>query len=59
MLVGKSCPTLCDPMDGSLQGSSVHEIFQDSLLEISISVYRLEVQIPVTMGKEGREKGRG
>ena len=25
-LVAKSCPTLCDPMDYSLAGSSVHEI---------------------------------
>ena len=24
----KSCPTLCDPMDWSLPGSSVHEILQ-------------------------------
>ena len=30
-----------------------------SLLEIQISVYRLEVQIPMCMGKEEREKGRG
>ena len=27
-LVTKSCPTLCNPMDCSLLGSSVHEIFQ-------------------------------
>ena len=26
-LVGKSCPTLCDPMDCSPSGSSVHGIF--------------------------------
>ena len=31
--VAQSCPTLCDPMDCSLQGSSVHEIFQARLLE--------------------------
>ena len=29
----QSCPTLCDPMDYSLPGSSVHEIFQAGLLE--------------------------
>ena len=54
----QSCPTLCDSMDGSLPGSSVHGIFQDSLLEMPISVYRLEVQIPMHMGKEGREGER-
>ena len=26
--VTQSCPTLCDPVDGSLPGSSVHGIFQ-------------------------------
>ena len=31
--VTQSCPTLCNPMDCSLQGSSVHEIFQARLLE--------------------------
>ena len=54
----QSCPTLCDSMDGSLPGSSVHGIFQDSLLEMPISVYRLEVQIPMHMGKEGRDGER-
>ena len=28
-----SCPTLCDPMDCSLPGSSVREIFQARVLE--------------------------
>ena len=27
------CPTLCDPIDGSLPGSTVHGIFQARLLE--------------------------
>ena len=31
--VAQSCPTLCDPMDCSLQGSSVHGIFQARVLE--------------------------
>ena len=31
--VAKSCPTLCDPMDCSLPGSSVHGIFQARVLE--------------------------
>ena len=31
--IAQSCPTLCDPMDCSPPGSSVHEIFQARLLE--------------------------
>ena len=30
--VAKSCPTLCDPMDCSLPGSSIHGIFQARVL---------------------------
>ena len=29
----QSCPTLCDPMDCSLPGSSVHGVFQAKVLE--------------------------
>ena len=37
----QSCPTLCDPMDCSLPGSSVHGIFQAIVLEwIAISFSR-------------------
>ena len=32
-LVTKLCPTLCDPMDCSLPGSSVHRISQARILE--------------------------
>ena len=36
--VAQSCPTLCDPMDYSLPGFSVHGIFQAIVLEwIAIS----------------------
>ena len=36
-----SCPTLCDPMDCSPPGSSVHGIFQARILEwVSISYFR-------------------
>ena len=31
--VAQSCPTLSDPMDCSLSGSSIHEIFQARVLE--------------------------
>ena len=32
-LVTQSCLTLCDPMDCSAPGSSIHEIFQARILE--------------------------
>ena len=39
--VAQSCPTLCDPMDYSLPGSSVHGIFQARILEwVAISSSR-------------------
>ena len=39
--VAQSCPTLCDPMDCSLPGSSVHGILQASVLEwVAISFSR-------------------
>ena len=41
MLVTQSCPTLCDPMDCSPPGSSVHEILQARILEwVAISFSR-------------------
>ena len=39
--VAQSCPTLCDPKDCSLPGSSIHGIFQARVLEwdaIALSV---------------------
>ena len=39
--VTQSCPTLCDPMDCSLPGASVHGIFQATVLEwVAISFSR-------------------
>ena len=41
VLVAQSCPTLCDPVDCSPPGSSVHEIFQARVLEwVAISYSR-------------------
>ena len=37
--VAQSCPTLCDPMDCSLPGSSVHGILQARVLEWVAIVY--------------------
>ena len=41
MLVTQSCPILCDPMDYSLPGSSVHGIVSAAILEwVAISSSR-------------------
>ena len=41
VLVAQLGPTLCDPMDCSPPGSSVHEIFQARILEwVAISISR-------------------
>ena len=41
MVKVKSYPTLCDPMDCSLPGSSIHGIFQARILEwVAISFFR-------------------
>ena len=43
--VTQSCPTLCDPMDCSLLGSSVYGIFQARILEwVAISFSRRSSQ---------------
>ena len=40
--VAQLCPTLCDPMDSSLPGSSVHGIFQARVLAwVAIAFSRL------------------
>ena len=47
--VSQSCPTLSDPIDCSLPGSSVHGIFQARVLEwgaIAFS-YTVKVQSPL------------
>ena len=48
VLVAQSCPTLCNPMDCSLEGSSVHGISQTRILEwIAISFSDPILIIPV------------
>ena len=37
--VAQSCPTLSDPMDCSLPGSSVHGIFQARILESGVIAF--------------------
>ena len=41
------CPTLCDPVEGSLPGSSVPEISKASILErLSFSIHNCPLIIP-------------
>ena len=40
--VAQSCPTLSDPMDGSLPGSSIHGIFQARVLEWGAIAFSVE-----------------
>ena len=42
----QSCPTLCDPIDGSPPGSSVHGIFQARALEWGATAFSdMEVEV--------------
>ena len=42
--VAQSCPTLSDPMDCSLPGSSVHGIFQARVLEWGAIAFSVPIQ---------------
>ena len=56
----QSCPTLCDPIDGSLPGSPVPEILQARTLEwvaISFSnAWKLKVKVK-SLPNEKEKKG--
>ena len=45
--VTQLCPILSDPMDCSLSGSSVHEIFQARVLEWGAIAFSLHDLLPV------------
>ena len=47
--VTQSCPTLSDPMDCSLPGSSIHGIFQARVLEWGAIAFSERVLIKLTM----------
>ena len=62
MLVTQSCPALCDPMDCSPPGSSVHGIFQPRILEwvtISFPGNLLNQGIKPAFPGLGRSPGKG
>ena len=43
----QSCPTLCDPIDGSPPGSSVHGIFQARVLEWGAIAFSFDLVLPI------------
>ena len=56
--VAQLCPTLCDPMDCSLRGSSIHGIFQERVQEwVAISFPRVSSQ-PRDQTQVSRVAGR-
>ena len=44
VLITQSCPTLCNPIDGLLPGSSVHGIFQARVLEWGAIAFSTKMQ---------------
>ena len=54
VLVTQSCPTVCDPMDCSPPGSSVHGVLQARILEWVAMPFSRDIQYLV--GKESKKK---
>ena len=57
--VAQLCPTLRNPMDYSLPGSSIHGIFQARVLEwdaIAFSVYKATTTLIAKLNKDATEK---
>ena len=52
--VAQSCPTLCDPMDCSLPGSSIHGIFQARVLEWGAIAFSVTVYLELAKLKENK-----
>ena len=55
--VAQSCPTLRDPMDCSLPGSSIHGIFQARVLEWAAIAFSAHKNYPNTLGHEDSHWG--
>ena len=54
----QSCPTLCDPMDCSLPGSSVHGILQERILEWVATSFSTKwgLMASTSLGQEGAQE---
>ena len=57
--VAQSCPTLSDPMDCSLPGSSVQGIFQARVLEWGAIAFSVFTPVPVHEGQVAVETSFG
>ena len=58
--VAQSCPTLSDPMDCSLPGSSVHGIFQARVLEwVAIAFSDMELRGNLKENTQGQQGSGG
>ena len=56
--VAQSCLTLCDPMDCSLPGSSIHRIFQATVLEWVVISFSKRSSQPRDQTQVSRTAGR-
>jgi len=54
--VAQSCPTLSDPMDCSLPGSSIHGIFQARVLEWGAIAFSESISKSTYSQKKEKEK---
>ena len=52
--VTQLCPTLCDPIDCSLPGSSIHGIFQARVLEWGAIAFSVTVYLELAKLKENK-----
>ena len=57
--VAQSCPTLSDPMDCNLPGSSVHGVFQAKVLEWVAISFSSNAGDPGSIPGSGRSPGEG
>ena len=58
--IAQSCLTLCDPIDCSLPGSSVHGIFQARVLEWGAILIHEDWKMPIpSLGDQIQESNRG
>ena len=55
--VAQLCPTLCNPMECSLLGSSIHGIFQTRVLEWGASAFFRYTEGPFSCHQDGRASG--
>ena len=52
----QSCPTLCDPMDGSPPGSPIHGIFQARVLEwVAIAFSKIVMDLGSNVQRRAKE----